>query len=168
MQVVAVACVMKGYFEMTGNSIVTNNTAVTGGVSNSGSFVMLDNSRITNNTAGSIGGSGVLNEGSFEIANNAVISGNAVMDKGGGVYIRYGGFFKMTGGVIISNTADTGGGVYVGEEVNGEECVFEMSGGAISGNFATGDYGGVYNLGTFNQTGGTITENKTNGKHPNQ
>jgi hypothetical protein len=84
------------------------------------------------------------------------------------VCIRYGGYFKRAGGVITGNVADVGGGVYVGEEFNSEGCVFEMLGGEISGNFAESDYGGVYNEGTFNQSGGTNSGNKTNGKHPNQ
>lgn len=87
---------------------------------------------------------------------------------GGGVCIRYGGYFKMTGGIITNNTANEGGGVHVGEAWNSEGCVFEMLGGEISDNFAKTDYGGVYNEGTFNQSGGTISGNKTNGKHSNQ
>ncbi|MDR0460217.1 MAG: hypothetical protein LBH62_02075 [Nitrososphaerota archaeon] len=172
-----------GSFVMTDNSKITNNFATSGGgVYNEfhGSFVMTGYSRITNNTA-SIGdvskddaskgyvskGGGVSNWGSFEMSDNAVISGN-VADHGGGVCIDSGGSFKMIGGMITSNTADKGGGVHVGEEWSSEECVFEMLGGKISDNFAELDYGGVYNASTFNQTGGTISGNKTNGKHPNQ
>jgi len=131
---------------------------------------MTGNSRIISNTASRCyvsKGGGVSNWGSFEMSDNAVLSGN-VADHGGGVCIDSGGSFKMTGGTITNNTADVGGGVHVGEEWSSEECVFEMTGGTISGNFAKTDYGGVYNKGTFNQTGGTILENKTNGKHPNQ
>ncbi|MCL1976810.1 MAG: hypothetical protein FWG55_01685 [Candidatus Bathyarchaeota archaeon] len=174
----------QGSFVMTGNSLITNNYALSGGgVYNEfqGSFVMTGNSLIANNTA-SMGdvskddeskgyvskGGGVSNWGSFEMSDNAVISGN-VADHGGGVCIDSGGSFVLSGnGMIVNNTVGRGGGVHVGEAWSSEEGVFEMLGGKISGNFAELDYGGVYNAGTFNQSGGIISGNKTNGKHPNQ
>ncbi|MCL2287733.1 MAG: hypothetical protein FWC33_00915 [Candidatus Bathyarchaeota archaeon] len=173
-----------GSFIMSGNSIIANNSAhAGGGVYNDwkGSFVMTDNSMITNNTAswGDVSeedkakgyvskGGGVSNWGSFEMSGNAVISGN-VADHGGGVCIDSGGSFVLSGnGLIVNNIADVGGGVHNGEEWSSEECVFEMTGSEISDNYAKIDYGGVCNKGTFYQSGGTITGNKTNGKHPNQ
>jgi len=94
--------------------------------------------------------------------------------KGIGVNVTDGGKLYMTNGEISGNHGwdpvdvwwsgySYGGGVVV--------CsggFFEMTGGEISNNYAKTDYGGVYNMGTFNQSGGTITGNKTNGKHPNQ
>jgi hypothetical protein len=79
---------------------------------------------------------------------------------GGGVYVFSGGTVTMSGGTISSNTARSGGGVYVGGGT------FTMSGGTISGNTATATTntptssssfgGGVYVSGIFTKTGGTI------------
>jgi hypothetical protein len=121
-----------GYFEMSGNGMITNNNAASGGgVHNTGSFKLIGG--VIANNFGGMGG-GVCNEGFFELT-NGMITNNTTYD-GGGVYIRYGGSFKMTGGVITNNTAASfngvngvGGGVYVGGEWYDEEAgVFEMLG----------------------------------------
>ena len=70
---------------------------------------------------------------------------------GSGVNVLSGGVFHMYGGSITGNTADHGGGVYVG---GGQ---FTMYGGEISGNTATVRGGGVsVSGGEFNMRGGTI------------
>lgn len=112
--------------------------------------------------------------------------------KGGGVYVQSGRTFNMYGGTIGGNTASSGGGVYLepdatfnmsGGTISGntadirgggvlveEGATFTMSGTAsIATNTAGGadsdSYGGgVYSLGIFNLSGGTITDNKANGK----
>jgi hypothetical protein len=81
-----------------------------------------------------------------------IISSNTA-DSGGGVYVSDSGTFTMSGGIISSNTADSGGGVYVSGS-----GTFTMSGGVISGNTANFNGGGVYlgPYGTFRIVTGTI------------
>jgi len=76
----------------------------------------------------------------------------------------------MSGGTIQGNAAGEGGGVYVGAL-----CVFTISSGAISGNTAVSQGGGVYvyksryapgAAATFNRNGGTITGNTPNDVNP--
>ena len=71
---------------------------------------------------------------------------------GSGVNVLSGGEFHMYGGSISGNTADNGGGVYMG---GGQ---FTMYGGSITKNTATNNGGGVYvNRGCkFDMNGGTI------------
>jgi len=89
---------------------------------------------------------------------------------GGGVHINtppipmsrmnFGATFIMNGGEISGNTANHGGGVYVGNNTT-----FEMNGGQISGN--TADYGGgvwmtIFPENTFIMTDGEISNNIAN------
>jgi predicted outer membrane repeat protein len=152
--------------------VITSNTAngCGGGVHigyGSGSFKMTGGV-ITNNIATAEGGGVYLyeelnNEKSFFEMLGGVIFNNTAVD-GGGVYVAGGSFIMSVNSTVSNNTAYTlGGGVYVSGG-----CSFKMLGGEISGNFAKFDYGGVYNKGIFNQLGGTVSENKTNGKHPNR
>ena len=62
-----------------------------------------------------------------------------------------GSTFTMHGGTISHNTAQWGGGVFVGSG-----GTFNMRGGTISGNSSTGDGGGVQNWGTFRISDGII------------
>ena len=102
-------------------------------------------------TAGMTGsGVNVLSGGVFHMYGGS-ISGNTA-DNGGGVYMG-GGQFTMYGGSITKNTATkNGGGVYVNSG-----CKFDMNGNAsVSGNTTTtGNGGGVY------VGGGTFTMNDT-------
>jgi len=94
-----------------------------------------------------------VNGGIFKMNEGATISGNP----GGGVQV-YIGSFEMIGGVITGNTAQYGGGVYVGDS-----RTFTMTGGTISGNTASQGGGvylaGSYPGGTLNMRGGIITGN---------
>ncbi|MDR0303129.1 MAG: hypothetical protein LBI04_12560 [Treponema sp.] len=127
------------------------------------------------------------------------IYSNIAKNSGGGVYVDTYGTFTMTGGTIggttssRSNTAETGGGVFVNQGIftmsnnaaisgntagykGGGVCVadyssggtykFQMEGGTISGNTATGNSynagmgGGVcVDGGLFIMTGGEISGN---------
>ena len=83
-----------------------------------------------------------------------------VGNTGSGVYVSGTGVFHMYGGSITGNTADNGGGVYMG----GENSKFNMYGGEISGNTATVSGGGVsVSGGTFTMSGGRITGNNGSG-----
>ena len=70
---------------------------------------------------------------------------------GGGVTVNHSndsvpGIFTMTGGEISGNTAQNGGGVYIGGSSSSTSYPgsFTMTGGTISGNTATTNGGGVY------------------------
>ncbi|MDE7168413.1 MAG: hypothetical protein K2O28_06170 [Clostridia bacterium] len=80
-----------------------------------------------------------------------ITGGNA--ERGGGVLVS-GGAFTMSGGTISSNTATSGGGVFVWNS-----GTFIMNGGTIRENIASSGGGGVFVNTTFTMTGGTISEN---------
>ena len=80
---------------------------------------------------------------------------------GGGVTVNHSndsvpGIFTMTGGEISGNTAQNGGGVYIGGSSSSTSYPgsFIMTGGTISGNTATKNGGGVY-IATNNSTQNT-------------
>lgn len=143
-------------FNMCGGTISGNTTedGTNNGGQGGGVYVDAynDESGVFNMYGGTIGGTTAAD------ANKA--------SSGAGVYVAKNAKFNMTGGTISGNTADIrGGGVLVEEG-----ATFTMSGTAsIATNTAGGadsdSYGGgVYSLGTFNLSGGTITDNKANGK----
>lgn len=75
---------------------------------------------------------------------------------GGGVYMGN-GTFDMSGGSITGCTAQSGGGVYLGNE-----ATFNMSGGSITGCTAdVGSGGGVYKIGTMYVSGSPIVRGNT-------
>ena len=167
-----------GNFTLAGGGILTNNTADYGGgvyVGSGGTFTM-SGGILTNNTAdygggvyvhydtSDTGGGVCMFGGTFTMSGGKISSNTA--DDGGGVYM-FGGTFTMSDNAAISgNTADYGGGgVYVSVG-----STFEMSGGTISGNAASGSTapspsssgcgGGVYlQGGTFTMSGGKISSN---------
>jgi hypothetical protein len=174
-----------GTFVMSGGKI-TDNIADKdgGGVDNYGTFIM-SGGEISGNTAGSCGGGVHLYYPSNFTMSGGTISGN-IANFGGGVSIIYGGFtlsggtisgniafkqgggvynagpdpFVMSDGMISSNSAEEGGGVYHKYDV------FTMSGGEITGNTATLG-GGVYNNYVFNRQGGVISDNTAANKGNN-
>ena len=115
-----------------------------------GTFIMYGGS-ITGNAGGvKIDSDCTFTMCSGKITANAVDSNS---ESGGGVYV-YDGTFIMHGGTISDNSANNGGGVFVGN--NGE---FTMQNGTITGNTAVYDGGGVYNQNTFTMSGGEISSN---------
>jgi len=92
--------------------------------------------------------------------NGGVITGGVSSSSGAGIYVNSHGTLTINGGNIVGNNADnfSGGGVY-----NSSGTV-NMNGGSIIGNSASTG-GGVYTLGSFTMTAGTISENiaKING-----
>lgn len=120
---------------------------------------------ITGNKAdqGGAGGGVYVESGrTFNMYGGAISNNSAT--EGGGVYVTSNATFTMSGGTIGENTASNkGGGVFVESG-----ATFTMSGTAsITKNTAgkTDDYGfggGVYSKGTFNLSGGAITQNTAN------
>jgi hypothetical protein len=111
---------------------------------------------ISDNTATGSGG-GVNNGqngavGTFEMSGGTILGNTA--EKGGGVYNFFHSNFSLSGsGVISGNEAEIGGGVCIDSD-------FSMSGGEISGNVASNQGGGVYvGNGVFSLTGGKLSGN---------
>jgi predicted outer membrane repeat protein len=136
-------------FTMYGGEI-SGNTAADGGggvyMQQNSTFTM-NGGEISDNSAGS-GGGVLLWYGDTFNMNGGEISWNTATD-GGGVALLNGGTANMSGGIIKNNTAANGGGVWIGSNV--PTTPFNMTGGEITGNEATGDngIGGVY--GTINE-----------------
>ena len=156
-----------GTFNMTGGDISNNKAPHNGGVFvNGGEFNMSGTATISGNEATSNGGNsrggGVrVDKGTFHMSGGSITDNKATGSNdghGGGVYAGEDGTFHMSGTArVTDNQARCGGGVYV-------VGTFHMSGGSITGNKATGGYGGggVYvKYGTFTVSGAVeITGNK--------
>jgi len=128
---------------------------------NGGTLVMEEGSKITGHTNTSGQGGGVLlANGTFNMKGGTVSDNTADnYGDGGGVFVAD-GTFNMTGGTISDNTAsNSGGGVSIGHPMGGNPS-FNMSGDSLitrnEGLFG----GGVASNGTFNMSGGRISENK--------
>jgi len=135
--------------------ILDNNIILHGHNGNSGHLVNVVGGTLKMNTGAAVTGNssgGVYVESVFEM-NGGIISSNSAQN-GAGVFLKQGNF-TMTGGTISGNSAGTnGGGVYM--QYYG---TFVMRGGTIIGNTARNYGGGVYVswYGKFTKTGGTIT-----------
>ena len=155
-------------FEFRNGTVSNNSVATTGGglrLSNNTAetSAVISGGTISENTA--TGGAGVW-------ADYVTISGGTISENhadgnnqsGGGVFVNH--IFKLSGtGTITENSAYTGGGICIGSQ---KDSTFEITGGTISKNKATGSTGGggIYSAKvtsnddvTSCMTGGTITEN---------
>ena len=149
-----------------GGGTITHTSGIPGqGVTASADFTMYGG-KISGNHAGTDAmhedGAGVAVGGSTFTMYGGTITDNHV-DKmlnygGGGVVVSGGGKFIMYDGEISRNTSNDAGGVSV------VGASFEMHGGTISGNTATGSGGGVglWNR-SFTLSGGTISGNTAKG-----
>ena len=155
-------------FEFRNGTVSNNSVATTGG-----------GLRLSNNTAetSAVISGGIISEntatgGAGVWADYVTISGGTISQNhadgnnqsGGGVFVNH--IFKLSGtGTITENSAYTGGGICIGSQ---KDSTFEITGGTISRNKATGSTGGggIYSAKvtsnddvTSCMTGGTITEN---------
>jgi hypothetical protein len=142
--------------EITENNIYTggtiNDAQCGGGVYNWGSLT-LNGGTISKNSA--YNGGGIYSIVSFEM-NAGEISENTAAGDGGGA--DNSGTFTMNGGTFYKNKATVCGGVF-----NGVYATFTLTDGKFLENEATNGCGGaVYNdgYGTFTMTGGTFSKNK--------
>lgn len=158
-----------GVFDMSGGKITGNHNSYGGGVLVTGGKFNMTGGSITGNSAGYSGGGVYIADQSFDPSENVS-----------------GGTFKMSGGEISDNEVrghntyynipgdGNGGGVWVGDD-----AVFSMAGGSITGNRSClvssdlGDSdsyaalgGGVYihKKGTFEVSGAVTIQNNTVGK----
>lgn len=155
----------EGTFEMSGGEISGNSGASGGGIYNWGGAVVGDDQHwgsftlsgglISGNTAWR--GGGVGNYGLF-IMSGGEISNNIATVNGGGVtngQIIAKANFEMSGGKILGNTAEKGGGMY-----NFFDSIATLLGsGIISNNNATNLGGGVCTDGAFTLVEGKILDN---------
>ena len=164
------------------------NNSVNSGISGSGVNVNgtfnLNGATIKNNITSSNGG-GVYVKGIFNF-NNGKIEKNEALLNGAGVYVDNGGVLYLNNGAIQENKANgnlsNGGAIYLSNgarlenknvtitsneaSMNGAGIYLEanaeakMKGGTISKNKSTnGNGAGIYDLGSFEMTGGTVSEN---------
>lgn len=131
-------------------------------VENSGSFVM-SGGEITGNWSNNHGGGVSVYVGTLTMKGTGIITGNKVNSMGAGVYIKNGTFEMSEDSQITKNIAGTyGGGVRI------DSGTFTMSGNSkISYNEALSAAGGVNVQGscTFNMNGGSIDHNKASGNN---
>jgi len=161
-------------FNMTGGTISGNTTTGEGG----GVFTNYTGSNTFNMSGGTISGNTSYNGGGVYLYNNSTfnMTGGTISDNtstatgnnagGGGVYCN-GGTFNMSGTAVIRDNKTNGIGAGVHMFLYAD-TYFNMTGGTISGNIATGNGGGVgisrnptSQDGTvyINITGGSITGN---------
>ena len=158
---------------MEGNASV-HNVSVSGKDSNRNNYgggIFLDGTLVMNGTSSVYsasstgqygGGIYVTSSGKLTMNDSASIGGEGkgctCSNDGGGVYLASGSEFTMNGGSIsyCSGSLNAGAGVWV------EGATFTMNGGTIAHNTGSNSRGGgvfVNNCGTFNFTGGTISDN---------
>lgn len=151
----------KGTIYMYSGTIDGNTASTGGGVYNYNGTFRMYGGTISGNTAPT--GGGVWNNSSFELYDGSISQNTASKGgKGGGIFNNTNGSFIMTGGIISNNTAvsiDSGSG-YGGGIYN--EGTIQIKGGSISGNQASGG-AGVYNgyNGSFEMSNGQIVGNSS-------
>ncbi|MBU1747400.1 MAG: choice-of-anchor D domain-containing protein, partial [Chloroflexi bacterium] len=146
-----------GSATLSGGRIISNTAVGGGGVYIRSGTATLSGGQVISNTAEYGGGVYVGYAGAvFTQTGVSTITLNAAAYAGGGVYVAT-GRAALSGGQVISNTAEYGGGVFVS---SGRAT---LSGGRIIGNTAGDEGGGVYVSlpgAAFTQTGAsTITLN---------
>lgn len=162
--------VQNSAFVMENGAICGNSAETGGGVyvwDKGSSFAISGAGKINGNTATGNGG-GVYCNGCVFTMTGGTIGGFSADDKneaayGGGVYI-VNTTATISGGAIGSNTAASGGGLYVQNRNDNDndgaaDYIVTISGGTISGNTAATNGGGVFIDGTFKLSGGNISGN---------
>lgn len=138
-------------------TVIENNNSPGqgGGIYNNAGVLNIYGGSLSNNAAQS--GGGVYNYGIGKLyAEGGSIIGNSAALNGGGIYFE-GAFADVSihDLTISGNSADVGygGGIY------NQNSVVNLSGGTVENNSAYYSGGGVYNTGTFDMSGGTISGN---------
>ncbi len=152
---------VNGTFTLAGGSILSNSSTTAGGVYvNTGAVFNMNSGFIQENNGTTVGG--VYNSGDFimESAPNSSTYGHIQQNSGlaGGVYVSNGTFTLRNGSISQNNGTNTGG-VYIYNSANSK---FYMEGGEISTNEGIAA-GGVFDAGIFEMTGGIINANKATG-----
>ncbi len=116
-----------------------------GAVYANGGSVTMTGGQIRGNTSEYLGGGVSINGGSFEMTGGEISENESHC--GGGVSVVRGGEMLLSSGQIADNKAMIGGGICVGGRTTAEstgQSELTMKGGAISGNTAKSNGGGIY------------------------
>jgi len=147
-------------FTFTLNNVLIDGKEYAGGIHVAGSGTKTITNATIQYCVGNEGGGMVIDTVVQVIINNCKIRNNTAVHRGGGVFSR--SVLNMNSGEISYNKAQYAGGIS-----NEKEGVFNLLGGTISGNVASGGIstasngGGVNSTGPFNMFDGTITGNYT-------
>jgi hypothetical protein len=133
-----------------GGATVTNSTFYGNTAAGEGGAIIdaaqdgavFSNDVIYGNRSGGAGG-GIADDDSTDIE-NCKISGNHAGTTGGGLFITSIDPLMVTGTSIWGNSAENGGGIYDGEVAN--QFSLPLTNDEITGNYASADGGGIYNL----------------------
>lgn len=139
---------------MLANSVVSGNTAATGGgggICNSGLLTLI-NSAVEGNSAKACGG--VFNNGWVAIRNSRVSENNATSGGGGGICSS--GPLMLAGSTVSGNSASYSGGI----ESSG---TLTLTNSTVSGNVSEEGSGGIFNVGTATLESGTVAGNTVAG-----
>ncbi|MEM7798277.1 MAG: choice-of-anchor Q domain-containing protein [Chloroflexota bacterium] len=132
------------------NSMLTTNIASVngGGLYNSLSGdVEVQESQFLGNTAVFSGGglhfgSGSLKMSNSEVSNNATLGAGSAPGSGGGIYVKdVTSDFDLINVTLVGNGSHNGGGIYA------NSSIVRVESSTLDSNTATGDGGGIYNLG---------------------
>jgi fibronectin-binding autotransporter adhesin len=147
--------VTDGRATLSGGQITRNIAAYGGGVHVNGGRATLSGGQIVSNIATDSGG-GVVIAGitsAFTQTGASTIAFNTASNNGGGVWVAA-GRVTLSGGQIVSNTAQLGSGIY---NLGGTLALVNST---VSGNKATGSGGGLYSeSGTSVLTFTTVASN---------
>jgi len=163
------------------NSVVSSNASEFGGGIDNNGTLSINNSTLSDNSASNSGGG--INSGFGQLTlSNSTVSGNFADFQGGGLDTNdeEATIIKSS---IADNSADNRGGGIINDDgnikilnstISGNATLSSSDGGgfynydfstatvintAISGNFASDDGGGIYNVGTLNLSNSTISGN---------
>jgi len=160
--------------------VISNNTASGdnanqggGGIYNNANLTLQNGTIVMNNTAGGTSGSGggILNDvgGSLTVS-DCMISGNSASRAGGGIEDVSGDVttVTITNVTITNNNTGSAPGNGGGIHITGAGSMM-ITGGAVSGNTASAEGGGLWNgAGTMTVSGVTIDGNKASGNGADQ
>ena len=137
---------------------VSYNAASSNGGGLGGNFI-LEGGTVSGNKASNGAGVYIPNGVTTSSITSGTVSSNIASTNGGAAYIVNGGKLTLSDGTISANEAVNGGGVFTYNYSSTSFGTFEMSGGTLTGNKATGTSGkggAIYNTGTVTMTAGTI------------
>lgn len=137
---------------------VSYNAASSNGGGLGGNFI-LEGGTVSGNKASNGAGVYIPNGVTTSSITSGTVSLNIASTNGGAAYIVNGGKLTLSDGTISANEAINGGGIFTYNYSSTSYGTFEMSGGTLSGNKATGAIGkggAIYNTGTVTMTGGAI------------
>ncbi len=159
----AVLVAAGGSMEMSGGLITDNSAKVGGGVDCYGTMT-ITGGEIVKNTASNGPGGGICNRTNPLVAEDVVFSGNdASKNSGGALHSNPGA--TLTSCTITGNVASLGGGIYVqdgNKTTHNSSINLVLNDCTISGNTATGKYGGgIWCNANLELNGGIVSGNES-------